>query len=298
MKKNIVICKVPKSGMGNQLFVIMKAVLFANINNYNIQFTGYHQFKIGPYIRFEKSKRKYLGNFKFEESLFLDIWIAFRFLKIFRKNIINEVDLNYFSKKNQIEIFLISKMPHWSCLFQELKPFRIQIKHNFHNLLSEKILNEIKSDKFPCIGVHIRMGDFKKLAKNEDFSKVGATRTPLSYFINIIKNIREINGRELPVSIFSDGRTEELQEVLSLNNVILIQGNSDIVDLILLSKSKIILTSAGSTFSYWAGFLSEATLIMHPDHIHEIIRDEEINSIFYEGPFSNSELLKNNIVSL
>ncbi len=48
-----------------------------------------------------------------------------------------------------------------------------------------------------------------------------------------------------------------------------------------MSKAEYIITSAGSTFSEWAGFLSNAVIILHPDHIHTKIRREEN---LFEGP--------------
>jgi hypothetical protein len=52
---SIVICKLPKSGLGNQLFPLMHAMVFAHINQMPLKIIGYHQFKIGPYLRNEKS---------------------------------------------------------------------------------------------------------------------------------------------------------------------------------------------------------------------------------------------------
>lgn len=51
----------------------------------------------------------------------------------------------------------------------------------------------------------------------------------------------------------------------------------------LMSKSKIIIASAGSTFSLWAGFVSDAALILHPDHIHAPIRPSSLHTSLYEG---------------
>jgi hypothetical protein len=75
----------------------------------------------------------------------------------------------------------------------------------------------------------------------------------------------------------------------------MMEGNPDIADLILLSKSRVIVTSATSTFSYWAGFLSEAALIMHPAHIHGSVRPSGCMDKYYEGPFDkhNTILIKN-----
>ena len=52
----IVICKIPKAGLGNQLFPIMRAYTFAHLNQLPILVYNYHQVKIGPWLRGEKSK--------------------------------------------------------------------------------------------------------------------------------------------------------------------------------------------------------------------------------------------------
>ena len=132
--------------------------------------------------------------------------------------------------------------------------------------------------------MHIRLGDFRKLSAGEDFARVGNVRTPDEYFLEVIQTIRHIHGSLLPVSIFSDGYKTELEQVLALPRVQWMEGNSDIVDLLLLSKSRLIVASAGSTFSYWAGFLSEGPLILHPDHIHRRIRLNLNSDQWYEGP--------------
>ena len=65
----MVVCKLPSAGLGNQLFPLMHAMVFAELNNLPLTVTGYHRIKIGPYLRGEKSKRSYKGYFKFQKSL-------------------------------------------------------------------------------------------------------------------------------------------------------------------------------------------------------------------------------------
>jgi hypothetical protein len=141
------------------------------------------------------------------------------------------------------------------------------------------------------------MGDFRKLQAGEDFAKSGAVRTPETYFIEMIKAIREINGSNLPVSVFTDGYRSELKDLLSLENITMIEGNRDIVDMLLLSRSKIIVTSAGSTFSYWSAFLADVPVVRHSEHLHQSIRPLSVNANYYEGPLMvndvNSLLVKN-----
>ena len=74
---SIVICKLPKAGLGNQLFPLMHAFLFGKLNGLPVVVTGYHQLKIGPYLRREKSKRRYNDYFIFQKSILgecLDWW--------------------------------------------------------------------------------------------------------------------------------------------------------------------------------------------------------------------------------
>jgi len=295
-KKSIVISKLPDAGLGNKLFTWGHGVVFAHKNGLEHYSIGWTKINIGPILRRETSFRFYRNYFK---STNLLSKIMFLFLKL-TKNSVKQSYSNCqkIEIKHDNNIFIFYEVPHWNEFFKGLRENQELIVNTFFKSLRPNIHNDYLNKKNPIIGVHIRMGDFRKLSSTEDFSKVGQTRTPMQYFIDVINNIRKISGKELPVSIFSDGRIDELSDILSLKNVDLVQGNKDIIDLILLSKSKIIVTSAGSTFSYWAGFLSKAALIRHPDHIHEIIRDEDFNSTYYEGPFSDSVILVQNILSI
>ena len=123
---------------------------------------------------------------------------------------------------------------------------------------------------------HIRRGDFRPLASNEDFARVGGVQTPNDYFLSVIAGIRRVAGHDVPVTVFSDGSDTELAFILSLPNVTRSQTENDVVDLLLMSRAQVIVPSAGSTFSEWAGFLSDAIIVRHPDHIHAPIRSPSL----------------------
>jgi len=295
-------CKIPKTGLGNQLFPLLKAQVFASLNNLPVVVTGYRQFKIGPYLRREKSKRNYSNYFKFQKGI-LGAWMDQRSIdSLSKKGLVAEPPVEKL-KESAIKqgVYLYSEHPHYHDYFGGLRENRDETLLQLNKILRKEIVDDVASKKSPVIGVHIRMGDFRKLRQGEDFSQVGATRTPEKYFMECIQQIRAINGSPLPVSIFTDGYRHELQEILSMDNVEMIEGNKDIVDLLLLGKSQIILTSAGSTFSYWSGFLANAPVILHPDHIYSPLRPESVNRNFYEGPLipgNENELLKSNIRSI
>jgi len=278
-----VVCKLPRAGLGNQLFPLMKAYTFAHLNKLPVRVTGYNQLKIGPYIRGEKTKRKYRGVFTFQKNRISEWWDTSK-LKKYKGEKIEEPPVRYLDDINGTnKLYIFSAMPHWEHYFDGLQEHRKIVIELFWKLLTDKVQKKIHDLPAPCIGVHIRMGDFRKLEEGEDFSKLGIVRTPELYFINVINTIRSIHGSELPVSVFTDGFRNEFRGLFKLNNITMIEGNHDIVDLVLLSKSKIIVTSATSTFSYWSAFLSEAIVIMHPDHVNTSIRPKGDSSLLYEG---------------
>jgi Glycosyl transferase family 11 len=296
---SVVICKLPKAGLGNQLFPLVKAAVFAELNGIPLIVSGYKQFRIGPYLRGEKVKRSYGGYFNFQKNSLTAIFDRFSLWRYRNHREVVEPPLKRFPASGVAgKKFIFSSIPHWSDYFAGLKEHRDLAISVFRRMVRATILSQVETMQSPCIGVHIRMGDFRKLATGEDFKAVGAVRTPERYFMEMISSIREINGSKLPVSVFTDGYRKEFEGLFSLENVHMIEGNTDIADLLLLGKSKVIVTSAGSTFSYWSGFLSEAPLVMHPDHLHAPIRPAAVNGIWYEGPLlpdRPAELLKTNI---
>lgn len=295
---SIVVCKLPKAGLGNQLFPLMKAVVFARLNNLPLMITHYNRLKIGPYLRREKSKRKYTGYFNFQKSIIGEQFDKWKLLTFKNHRQENEPEIKPVDTKKNVKYFFTA-MPNWENYFGQLKENRELVIELFWKMISARFIAVLSKHRAPVIGVHIRMGDFRKLQEGEDFSQVGTVRTPEKYFIDVISRIRNIHGTSLPVSVFTDGYKHEFEELFKLENVQLIEGNADIIDLMLLSKSRIIVTSAGSTFSYWAGFLSSAPLIMHPDHIHQPIRPDDVAEKIYEGPFTESSgILIDNIKAI
>ena len=293
----IVICKLPKAGLGNLLFPIMRAHVFARLNNLDIIVTGYHRVKLGPFLRMEKSKRKYSGYFRFQKNWIGEMLDKRRLRKLDPAVLITDPPVQVMEvQSDENKTYLFSRLPDFWDFFAGLNPYRILVKDIFWELIHPRIKKKLEGKKAPCIGVHIRMGDFTKLKPGEDLSERGQVRTPEEYFINTIKNIREIHGSALPVTVFTDGYRHEFEHLFSLENISLSEGNPDIVDLILLSRSQVIVVATGSTFSYWAGFLSDAAVILHPAHIYKPNRLPTDVPALYEGPFDrNNSLLVNSI---
>lgn len=280
--EGLVIADLPKAGLGNKLFAWAKAFLFAEQNSLPLYVKGLNQVSIGTFLRKERVKRFYLGQFRFNNN---DVTQKYYLNIMKRCKTIFESDghIKYIAGCNN---YVFNEIPHWGNRFGSINQSREMIIPAFYDLLSKRIRNSIIEDNIkPEIGMHIRMGDFKELEKNQNFKNVGGVRTPMEYFIKNLHELRSHFNESLHVTIFSDGYPHEMKEILELPNVEMAPTAPDVIDLIRLSRSKIIFTSAGSSFGEWAGYLSDAPVIIHPDHIHGRIRGDKYG--LYEGDLNN-----------
>jgi hypothetical protein len=276
-----VYASLPRAGLGNMLFVWARAEVFAYINQIPLFTSSWTQLRLGPILRAEKSKRLYWRYFTNISSIpyWHQWWAQLRYTRIVEPRI--EVIPPDSYRQNCLYVF--NENPHWANYFAGIQDYREHIRNRLWQMLNPAYQNMIEASPLPCIAVHVRRGDFRELQVGEDFTKVGLVRTPLKYFGKLIREIREVYGARLPVTIFSDGSAEELQELLQIPGVTLSLARPDIVDLWLLAKSRLLITSAGSTFSYWAAFLSDAPVLLHPDHIHGRIRPLSAENALFEG---------------
>ena len=295
----VVICKLPKAGLGNQLFPLMKARVFAHLNDLPLIVTNYHQVKIGPWLRNDRSKRRYNGFFTFQKSIFDELLDKWKIRKLDPGLQKIEPDVQKIESDKPGSSYLFWDMPHYTNYFKGLNENRDLVKQLLYEMISPSIKQRLNNLQSPAIGVHIRRGDFRIPEEGEELGKRGILRTPETYFVDMIQSIRRVHGSDLKVNIFSDASKNELPELFKLPNVSMLEGNNDLEDLLLLSRSRIIVASAGSTFSYWAGFLSDAPIIMHPTYVGIKIRPEEVRGKLYEGAIDESnKILKEKIQSI
>jgi len=175
-------------------------------------------------------------------------------------------------------------IPSWRDLFGDIRNHRDFIRGRLLAMIRDQHKRELNALRAPVVGVHVRRGDFRSLRLGEDFAHVGGVRTADQYFADLIEQIRHVSGLDLPVTVFSDGTDDEIAFLTRMPGVTRSPATSDIVDLLLMARSRIIITSAGSTFGEWAAFLSEAAVLRHPAHIHAPIRPPQYIDLYYEGP--------------
>ena len=216
-------------------------------------------------MRGERSKRNYSRMFKFQKGYFVEILCLILYSRRISKVEINNPKVTETHSKD----VLFNELPHYSKYFDELIPHRKEIIELIFINLTENIQHQILNLNRIDVAVHVRLGDFQKLGEGVDFKNVGATRTPFTFYIDEIKRISRSNP-DYNFTLFSDGHESELMPLLALEKTVLFKSINDLVDLYQMSKSKILITSAGSTYSYWAGFLGNCEIIQHPNHFCKI----------------------------
>jgi hypothetical protein len=278
--------KFPKSGLGNLLLIWARARVFAHINDLPFATSRWWGIRWGAWLRIEQKKRVYWGYFK-EDSF----WGHYRKKwQVALAQKIKEPEIRPLTAaeliKPQLYYFYDQEVTD-RVSFRPLKEYRDFLKAELYRIIQPKLLKQLEQYPVPEIAVHIRRGDFK----------ITNLVTPLSFFIDCILTIREITGTEMPVTVFSDAENSEILPVLSLANVKRAEEKPDILDILLMSKSKFIVLSESSTFSYWGAFLSDAVLLKPFNDWHEDLRSEDINNLtpeirWIEGDINCKELLK------
>ena len=276
MRQSCVHADLPRGGLGNKLLVWARALVFSHLNELPLFVSNWAEVKIGPFLRNEKCKRQYWGYFnKTNHPSFL------RRLSFAMSKCTEAPPLRRVAGSEAKLLYVFRKLPSWPDYFKDLREFRSLIVDRFYQNVSPKYLSLAQLQDAPVIGVHVRRSDFREPIAVEVPGNACNIRTSLDYYIRTIQILRDIQGTKLPVTVFTDGMEAEIAGLLSLPGVKIAPRNPDIVDLLLLSRSRYIVVSPGSSFSYWAAFVSDAPVITHSSFKMRIRSDEEE---FFEGP--------------
>lgn len=297
--------QLPKSGLGNMLLVWARSVAFAHVNSIPVIAPTWGKFVIGPYLRGEKDKR-YYGHLFYNKNYVSRLSKLFAFFQpqnIHYNPVISQIKISHLKQeKASYNLFIFNQLPNWSDYFADLKEHQPIIKNKLLATIRPSVLETISKRPAPEIGIHVRMGDFRVPKPGDDFTKLGNVRTPFSWFTNVIHAIRKIAGYDVPVTIFSDGHEHELSELLQFPQVERASAASALSDMLTLSRSKLLITSSGSTFSSWASYLGHCPTIWHPAHFYAGVFPPDISQRVFEGGFDPEsmtvpDLLAHNIKS-
>ena len=250
--------------MCNRLLVWAQAYVFAYLNDLTIYTHGWKNFRIGPILRGERTKRLY-------GSFFSAKTCRIKYALTSKKSMVVEPKVEKLYHKNTNQTFVFNTVPPRKNYFGSLRAYRAIVQQGFSKMVADEIYDQVQDFDTFTVGIHIRLGDFK----------VGNINTGLSYYKNVAIQLDTYYNGNVNFVVFSDGHKDELVEVLELPNTTLFQSGNDLVDLIQLSKCNVIVVAPLSTYSYWAGFISEAAIILPEDYKNGQIRIEEMS--LFEG---------------
>ncbi len=272
----LVVLRAPRVGLANMLITWGRAVAFAALNDRQWKSYGWSSFRPGPWLRGERVKRRYAGMFNANLS-----WLQIASIELSIRNgraVSFDPELKPLDE-DRIAIF--QKFPKGPNFFDGLHPHSTLIRNEFPGLLTPKVHRSLNDQAEVAIACHVRRGDFIRETDSRYSPGGEYCQTPLHFFIDSIDAIRKKTLSDLPVTVFTDGHPQELAPLLSLPHVTMARNNSDIVDLVRLSRAEFLVTSAWSSFSYLAGFLGESTMLRYPYQQSRRIRPE--GSACFEG---------------
>jgi hypothetical protein len=276
--------KFPKTGLGNLMLVWARACVFAHLNELPLITSPWWAFRWGAWIRNEKRKRLYWGYFK--ENTYFDRWIIQ--LNRINHTEVYEPEIKKVENSSKRNLFIFNQVIVDNDLFLPIREHSAFIMQELNEILNPTLKKELERFEVPVISVHIRRGDFK----------MGNPITPESFFIESIDKIRSAAKGNLPVTIFTDANEDEIKNVLAIPNTKLSVVKADILDILLMSKSKFIILSQSSTFSYWAAYLSDAIIIIPSEDWQKKIKEAPIHSNYKEIRGIPDEKVLKEIISL
>ena len=244
-------------GLGNLLFPLYRALQNQIVYGGEIIFPQFRQIKIGPFLRKEKDKRTY-GNIFWPRSK-ADILLQFKSLT--QKSIL-ENDLNKNVSLNIKESITV-KYFGLNNYFHDLEPEYIA---EFNKFLLAKVKSRRKIDE--CrqlisennVAIHLRLGDFSYVNKGHPDERRMNARVPIEWYGKIIHNLINQNPN-LVFTVFTDEKILS-QEQLNILGKPAIDTSDNALEAILRMSFYPILIGSQSTFSLWAAFLGQSTIIL------------------------------------
>lgn len=270
--RSLVYVVLPKTGLGNLLLVWSRARVFSYLNGIPMVTFGWRGIRLGAWVRNERKKRLYWAYF--QETPF-GMKLKARFWKQMVP-LVREPSIEKITERRRAAMFLFDRLTVHNDLFGDIRDHRPFIREEINQLLKPALRKQLAIVHVPEIAVHIRRGDFK----------ISNPLTPNKFFVDAIRFIRATAGKNLTVTVFTDAAEGEVKEVLELENVRLAEKKADILDILQMSRSRVIVLSRSSTFSYWAAFLSEAIVIKPWEDWQGDIRPATVNKQSFEGKVS------------
>lgn len=255
------------SGLGTRLFPWARCRIFSHLNDVPMLYPQWVQPRVGPLIRGGIDLNCYTNQillYRLFNKRDKEIGGAQRlFIQVTAKREAEPDDLNERVNENYKKAIIEFRGDKEH--FRNLDGWDEFLLGAIRGMTKSHWLRIVDRIQEVPIGINVRLGnDFKNAQAEEDYYTKGAIKTPLSWFVNSLKVIRETLGYPARAYVVSDGTEKALRDLLDLENVEFLRPGCAITDLLTLAKSKVLIASGGSSFSAWAAFLGQMPTISHP----------------------------------
>lgn len=254
---------VGRAGLGNMLFPWAKAEVFRSRHGVRMLAPQWTQPKIGPLLRRERDLRYYTGLFDHRRSGYVRgparLWTLWRGTRVTPEQ--GEATMAAGAKPGSPTIVVFKGWEGW---FADLLAHRDLVADRLNAILSARVRGLLAEGEAPVIAVHVRRGDKKTLPFRAPYTGESWQTIHDQWFMNAIASVRRAIGEQAPATVFSDGSPEQLAAILAVPGVTLSPRAPSIVDILRMSRAKVLITSAGSSFSAWSFYLGRMPTVFYP----------------------------------
>ncbi len=255
---------VARMGLGNMLFPWARAEVLAARYGTRILAPRWAKPRLGPVLRKERDKRFYLGLFDNRRAGY--IRGVRRALIMSRAVRIPYAQADSFMASSDAKSGLhILECGTWEGWFEGLLPHRELISRRLDAILSSGVRRRLaEADTAFEIAVHVRRGDKAPIPFGRPMTGEATETLPEQWYINAIRSVRDALGTTARVRVFSDAKAGQIDSILAEPGVTRSADNPSIVDMLLLAKARVLITTGLSSFSAWASFLGAMPTIWYP----------------------------------
>jgi len=227
-------------GIGNSLLVWARALIYSQKYNLKMLQPAWKNFAIGPIIRKQKDFRTYTDIFKEDSNYLNNLRLLLFKRKIFEENLVSH-------KFESKDILIVKGLRNF---FNDLYEANDLIYKHLLAMTNDKLLHGLNFNYDNSITLHVRRSDFHG-------STVATEITDDQWFIRVVNLLRKKLNKNLKVYIFTDVKSNQIKELMSLPNTFRLDYKSSVADLLSMTKSKIFIGSKHSTFSHWVSYLGQ-----------------------------------------
>jgi hypothetical protein len=242
---------LPSAGLANRLFPWARSIVYSHRHGLRRIAPNWETFKIGPILRRERDWRWYWGQFSPPAG---EVTGLQRYWKRLVLPVIPGPERLEDPPTATKGIVTFTGLT--DC-FGQLNDQVDLLRRELLAVVTPRWRKFGTAGPIAPIGMHVRRGDFTPVNSMADLLKVGSHQTPLSWFIHTLRRIREAAGSNVPAFIVTDGKHDQVAELLREPSVTVVETGSAIGDLLSLGTARVLIGSYGSSFSAWGTFLAQ-----------------------------------------